>query len=70
MSCLASNVLIKFVCFRLRKNSSVTVNLALGYNWDHDHMDWDILAVSDETKADPRSIQLYLRRQHEKYPVT
>lgn len=43
---------------------------AFGYNWDYDHMDHDILAVSDKTKADPRSIQPYLRRRYEKYPVT
>ena len=42
---------------------------AFGYNFDYDHMDHDILAVSDKTKADPRSIQPYLRRRYEKYPV-
>jgi site-specific recombinase XerC len=43
---------------------------AFGYSFDYDHMDHDILAVSDKTKADPRSIQPYLRRRYEKYPVT
>jgi hypothetical protein len=43
---------------------------AFRYNWDYDHTDQDILAVSDKTKADPRSIQTCLRRQYEKYPVT
>jgi hypothetical protein len=42
---------------------------AFGYNFDYDHMDHDILAVSDKTKADPRSLQPYLRRRYEKYPV-
>jgi hypothetical protein len=42
---------------------------AFGYNFDYDSMDHDILAVSDKTKADPRSIQPYLRRRYEKYPV-
>jgi hypothetical protein len=43
---------------------------AFGYNWDYDHMDHDLLAVSDKTKADPRSLQPYLRRRYEKYPVS
>jgi hypothetical protein len=43
---------------------------AFGYNWDYDHMDHDILAVSDKTKADPRSIQPYLRRRYQKYPIS
>jgi len=42
---------------------------AFGYDYDYDHMDHDILAVSDKTKADPRSLQLYLRRRYDKYPV-
>ena len=42
---------------------------AFGYNYDYDHMDHDILAVSDKTKADPQSLQPYLRRRYEKYPV-
>jgi len=42
---------------------------AFGYNFDYDHMEHDILAVSDKTKADPRSLQPYLRRRYEKYPV-
>lgn len=42
---------------------------AFGYDFDYDHMDHDILAVSDKTKADPRSLQPYLRRRYEKYPV-
>jgi hypothetical protein len=42
---------------------------AFGYSFDYDHMDHDILAVSDKTKADPRSLQPYLRRRYEKYPV-
>jgi hypothetical protein len=42
---------------------------AFGYSYDYDHMDHDILAVSDKTKADPRSLQPYLRRRYEKYPV-
>lgn len=42
---------------------------AFGYNYDYDHMDHDIMAVSDKTKADPRSLQPYLRRRYEKYPV-
>jgi len=43
---------------------------AFGYNYDYDHMDHDLLAVADKTKADPRSIEKYIRRRHEKYPVT
>jgi hypothetical protein len=42
---------------------------AFGYNYDYDHMDHDVMAVSDKTKADPRSLQPYLRRRYEKYPV-
>lgn len=42
---------------------------AFGYSYDYDHMDHDILAVSDKTKADPRSLQPYLRRRYEKYPI-
>lgn len=42
---------------------------AFGYNFDYDAMHFDILAVSDKTKADPRSLQPYLRRRYEKYPV-
>jgi hypothetical protein len=42
---------------------------AFGYNYDYDHMDHDIMAVSDKTKADPRSLQPYLRRRYEKYPI-
>lgn len=32
--------------------------------WDH-----DLLAVADCVKVDPRTLQLYLRKRHEKYPV-
>lgn len=32
--------------------------------WDH-----DLLAVSDYVKVDPRTLQLYLRKRHERYPV-
>lgn len=42
---------------------------AFGYNYDYDMMDHDIMAVTDKTKADPRSLQPYLRRRYEKYPV-
>lgn len=42
---------------------------AFGYNYDYDAMDHDLLAVSDKTKVDPRSLQPYLRRRYEKYPV-
>jgi hypothetical protein len=42
---------------------------AFGYNFDYDNMDHDLMAVSDKTKADPRSLQPYLRRRYEKYPV-
>ena len=42
---------------------------AFGYNYDYDHMEHDIMVVSDKTKADPRSLQPYLRRRYEKYPV-
>jgi hypothetical protein len=42
---------------------------AFGYNFDYDHMKHDIMAVSDKTKADPRSLQPYLRRRYEKYTV-
>lgn len=42
---------------------------AFGYNFDYDHMKHDLLAVSDKTKADPRSLQPYLRRRYDKYPV-
>ena len=43
---------------------------AYGYNYDYDHMQHDVLAVSDKTKADPRSIQPYIRRRYEQYPVS
>lgn len=42
---------------------------AFGYSFDYDVMEHDIMAVSDKTKADPRSLQPYLRRRYEKYPV-
>jgi hypothetical protein len=42
---------------------------AFGYNYDYDHMNHDIMAVSDKTKADPRSLQPYLRRRYNQYPV-
>jgi len=42
---------------------------AFGYSYDYDNMDHDTLAVSDKTKADPRSLEHYLRRRYEKYPV-
>jgi hypothetical protein len=42
---------------------------AFGYNFDYDNFNFDIMAVSDKTKADPRSLQPYLRRRYEKYPV-
>lgn len=42
---------------------------AFGYNFDYDNFGCDIMAVSDKTKADPRSLQPYLRRRYEKYPV-
>ncbi len=42
---------------------------AFGYNYDYDAMDHDELAVSDKTKADPRSLRPYLRRRYDKYPV-
>jgi len=42
---------------------------AFGYNFDYDHMQHDIMAVSDKTKADPQSLQPYLRRRYEKYSV-
>jgi hypothetical protein len=42
---------------------------AFGYSYDYDHMEHDLIAVSDKTKADPSSLQLYLRRRYEKYPV-
>jgi hypothetical protein len=42
---------------------------AFGYDYDYDHMAHDIIAVSDKTKADPRSLQVYLRRRYDKYPV-
>jgi len=42
---------------------------AFGYDFDYEHMQHDILAVSDKTKADPRSLQPYLRKRYEKYPV-
>ena len=32
--------------------------------WDH-----DLLAVSDYVKVDPRTLELYLRKRHERYPV-
>lgn len=42
---------------------------AFGYNFDYDHMDHDMIAVSDKTKADPRSLGPYIRRRYDKYPV-
>jgi hypothetical protein len=42
---------------------------AFGYNFDYDNFNFDIMAVTDKTKADPRSLQPYLRRRYEKYPV-
>ena len=42
---------------------------AFGYNFDYDNFSFDIMAVSDKTKADPRSLQPYLRRRYEKYRV-
>ena len=42
---------------------------AFGYNYDYDHMNHDIMAVSDKTKADPISLQPYLRRRYDKYTV-
>lgn len=42
---------------------------AFGYNFDYDNFDHDLMAVSDKTKADPRSLQPYLRRRYERYPV-
>lgn len=42
---------------------------AFGYNFDYDNFNYDIMAVTDKTKADPRSLQPYLRRRYEKYPV-
>lgn len=42
---------------------------AFGYNFDYDNFHFDIMAVTDKTKADPRSLQPYLRRRYEKYPV-
>jgi hypothetical protein len=42
---------------------------AFGYNFDYDNMGHDVMAVSDKTKADPRSLQPYLRRRYDKYPV-
>ena len=46
---------------------------AFGYNYDYYKvMDKDIFAVSDKTKADPRSVEPYLRgarRRDEKYPI-
>jgi hypothetical protein len=36
----------------------------VGYTWDR-----DILAVSDYVKVDARTLQEYLRKRHEKYPV-
>jgi hypothetical protein len=32
--------------------------------WNH-----DLLAVSDYVKVDPRTLQEYIRKRHEKYPV-
>lgn len=42
---------------------------AFGYNFDYDNFGYDIMAVSDKTKADPRSLQPYLRRRYDKYQV-
>jgi len=42
---------------------------AFGYNFDYDNFNHDLMAVSDKTKADPRSLQPYLRRRYEIYPV-
>lgn len=42
---------------------------AFGYNYDYDNMKFDIFAVSDKTKANPSSLQPYIRRRYQKYPV-
>jgi len=40
---------------------------AFGEDFLYDQFDHDILAVADEVKVDARTLQLYLRRRHEKY---
>jgi hypothetical protein len=41
---------------------------AFGEDYLYDKRDHDILAVADEVKVDARTLQLYLRKRHEKYP--
>lgn len=40
---------------------------AFGDSYLYDHMDHDILAVSDEVKVDPRTLQQYIRGRSRKY---
>jgi len=40
---------------------------AFGEDFLYDKFDHDILAVADEVKVDARTLQLYLRKRHEKY---
>jgi integrase len=42
---------------------------AFGEDYLYDAWDHDILAVSDYVKIDPRTLQEYLRKRHEKYPT-
>jgi len=42
---------------------------AFGEDYLYDAWDHDILAVSDYVKIDPRTLQEYLRKRHEKYPA-
>jgi hypothetical protein len=40
---------------------------AFGENYLYDHMDHDIMAVASEVQVDARTLQKYIKRQHEKY---
>ena len=42
---------------------------AFGEDYLYDQWEHDILAVSDYVKVDPRTLQEYLRKRHEKYNV-
>lgn len=42
---------------------------AYGEDFLYDAWDHDILAVADYAKVDPRTLESYLRKRHERYPV-
>lgn len=42
---------------------------AYGEDYLYDAWDHDLMAVADYVKVDPRTLQEYLRKRHERYPV-